>query len=283
MPSPLLPSILLLLLAASVTTSQARWVDCGDGPPSPSPSPFPSTSVTTSSITPFRANLLKILAALPRAAAPTGFASLSLGAGRDRVFVRGLCRGDLAPPRCHADMEEAVRSLGGSCLASRRAAAWNDVYITYADTNASTPLEEAFRHVIYDSRTVAYPAAYNEAYGALMARLVADAAGGGVEAGRPFFATGTWLAPYASDVNGTMYGLVQCMPDRTAADCAQCLQDSVPQLPKCCRGHEGGVVHAYNCYLRIQIYTYYDMSLDAPPPSPANPPPLSRRPGEASG
>ncbi|CAO2201152.1 unnamed protein product, partial [Urochloa humidicola] len=28
----------------------------------------------------------------------------------------------------------------------------------------------------------------------------------------------------------------------------------------------GGVVLGYNCYLRVEIYTYYDVALDAPPP-----------------
>ncbi|RCV27608.1 hypothetical protein SETIT_5G337800v2 [Setaria italica] len=274
--TPLL-RLLLILLTASVATSQdakPTWLDCGDGgasPPSPSPSPSPLPApVNGSGGAPFRANLLSLLGALPRAAAPTGFASLSLGAGRDRAFVRGLCRGDSAPPRCLADLQEAVRNLSGSCAASRRAAVWFDkAYVTYADANSSTAREEGFTGILVDTRTVADPGAYVQAYNALMSRLVARASDGGGEAGRPFFATGE--AQYASDEpDGTMYGLVQCMRDITAADCDQCLQRSVPQ---CCSGQQGGVVLAYNCYLRIQIYTYYDLALDAPPPSPAEPPP----------
>ena len=75
--------------------------------------------------------------------------------------------------------------------------------------------------------------------------------------------------------NGTMYGLLQCMRDRTPAECEQCLQDSVEQLPGCCYGNQGGVVLGYNCYLRVEIYTYYDLALDAPPPGRPAPPPSS--------
>lgn len=291
-----MPSLLrlLVLLTAGAAVSQvvAAWVDCGDESPSPppyssSPSPSPSpTPANGSSNAPFRANLLTLLNALPRAAAPTGFASLSLGAGRDRAFVRGLCRGDLDPPRCLAELQEAVRALGGSCpSSSRRGAVWLDVYVAYADTNVSTPREDDVRMVLYDTRLVAHPAAYLQAYSALMGTLVARAVGVGGEAGtsRQFFATGE--AQYASDdPNGTMYGLVQCMRDITAADCVHCLQASVPHLP-CCKGNQGGVVLAYNCYLRIQVYTYYDLALDAPPPAAEPAPPVPSPPpaGETSG
>lgn len=293
MPS-LLRLLVLLTTGAAVSQVVAAWVDCGDASPaspppyssSPSPSPSP-TPANGSSNAPFRANLLTLLNALPRAAAPTGFASLSLGAGRDRAFVRGLCRGDLDPPRCLAELQEAVRALGGSCpSSSRRGAVWLDVYVAYADTNVSTPREEDVRMVLYDTRLVAHPAAYLQAYSALMGTLVARAVGGGGgEAGtsRQFFATGE--ANYASDdPNGTMYGLVQCMRDITAADCVHCLQASVPHLP-CCKGNQGGVVLAYNCYLRIQVYTYYDLALDAPPPAAEPAPPVPSPPpaGETSG
>lgn len=274
-PSPA-PSLFLLLLTASVAASQDAippvWLDCGasEPPPPPSPSPSPSPPTFTNGSF-FRANLLELLNVLPRAAAATGFASLSFGAGSDRAFVRGLCRGDSAPVECLADLQVAVRNLSGSCTSSRRAAVWFDkCSITYADTNASTGHEEDFRQVMYDVRMVADPDSYEQTYYALMRRLVARAASGGGSA--RMFATGE--AEYArDDPNGTMYGLVQCMRDLGAADCERCLQASVPQLPAYSLGHQGGVVLGYNCYLRIQIYTYYDLALDAPPPA-AQPPPV---------
>ncbi|KAM0855932.1 hypothetical protein ACQ4PT_049460 [Festuca glaucescens] len=48
----------------------------------------------------FADNLQTLLLALPDAAAPTGFASLSNGTGRNRVFVRGICRGDSSESQC---------------------------------------------------------------------------------------------------------------------------------------------------------------------------------------
>ncbi|XP_037433218.1 putative receptor-like protein kinase At4g00960 [Triticum dicoccoides] len=278
------PHIVLLLLAASFAASQAA-VECGPSAASPSPSPAPAPSPTPSNSSAFRANILALLDALPHAAAPTGFASLSRGGGGDRAFVRGLCRGDLNQSVCLADLQEAVRDLSGRCASSRSVGAWyRQVYISYADTNDSAIYEGPGRvnQVLYDARKVTYAGSYDRAYYALMSRLVARAAGGGGNrsARTSMFATGE--AVYApDDPIGTMYGLVQCMRDRSDAECQQCLHTLVPQLPTCCGGHQGGVVLGFNCHLRVQVYTYYDLALDAPPPVPAPPPPDASSPPSA--
>ncbi|KAE8788818.1 cysteine-rich receptor-like protein kinase 15 [Hordeum vulgare] len=278
--------LLLVLLAASLGASQA-WVQCGPSAASPSPAPAPApspASSTTANSSVFRANILALLDELPHATAPTGFASLSRGTGSDRAFVRGLCRGDLAESVCLADLQEAVRNLSGRCASSRSAGAWyRQCYISYADTNDSAVYEGRIGGILYDTRRVADADSYQRTYYALMSRLVARAAGGGNRSARTsMFATGE--AVYAGDdPNGTMYGLVQCMRDRSDAECQQCLQSLVPKLPTCCRGYQGGVAMDFNCHLRVQLYTYYDLALDAPPPAPALPPPSPPSTGENPG
>uniref|UniRef100_A0A453M7K8 Protein kinase domain-containing protein n=1 Tax=Aegilops tauschii subsp. strangulata TaxID=200361 RepID=A0A453M7K8_AEGTS len=193
-------------------------------------------------------------------------------------------RGDLNQSVCLADLQEAARDLSGRCASSRSVGAWyRQVYISYADTNDSAIFEGPQRRigqVIYDAGKVADPESYDRAYYALMSRLVARAAAGGNRSARTsMFATGE--AVYArDDPIGTMYGLVQCMRDRSDAECQQCLQTLVPQLPTCCGGHQGGVALGFNCHLRVQVYTYYDLALDAPPPAPAPPPPSPPSAGE---
>ena len=271
-PSPA-PALVLLLLAASFAVSHARVI-CGDSvAASPSPAPQPASTGAANSNA-FGANLQTLLNSLPQAAAPTGFASLSLGTGRDRAVVRGLCRGDSAASTCLADLIDAVQDLSGQCASSRSAGAWYErCCISYADTNDSTIYEQRINDTLYDTRRVADPDGYERSYYALMSRLVARASGGGNRSARTsMFATGE--AVYApNDPNGTMYGFVQCMRDRSDAECERCLQGLVPRLPSCCRGYQGGVAQNFNCQLRIQLYTYYDVALDAPPPGQAAPPP----------
>jgi hypothetical protein len=155
-------------------------------------------------------------------------------------------------------------------------------FISYADTNTSTSDEDAFRWLGHNIGEVSDKDAFEETYNALMSRLTARVVNGSAASSSlaPMFATGEAVYDSAAR-NGTMYGLLQCMRDRTAEECDQCLRDSIGQLPVCCYGNQGGVVLGYNCYLRMEIYPYFDLALDASPPL-AAPPSIfaGERPGE---
>ncbi|EES14779.2 hypothetical protein BDA96_07G093300 [Sorghum bicolor] len=259
--------------------SEWTWFDCQSS----------STAASSSTNSTFWSNVVALLDALPSAAAPTGFASLSLGNGTDRAFVRGICRGDSTASQCTTYLRNAALSIRSHCNSTRRAAIWYDdgstvtypapmfCFVSYADTNASTAHEDAYWQEFQNSFVVSNTAVLETAYSTLMsslaARVVVNGSGTGTPPSpAPMFATGAAVYDPTAP-NGTMYGLLQCMRDRTAAECAKCLNDSVQQLPSCCRGHRGGIVMGYNCYLRMEVYPYYDLALDGPPlvlaPAPA--------------
>ncbi|CAO2201148.1 unnamed protein product [Urochloa humidicola] len=139
-------------------------------------------------------------------------------------------------------------------------------FVSYADTNASTGYEDAYRQPFQNGFVVADEDGFERSYTALMGSLAARVVNGSntVSSPAPMFATGAAVFDTAGP-NGTMYGLLQGMRDRTPAECDKCLQDSVQQLTTCCYGHRGGVVLAYNCYLRMEVYPYYNLALDGPP------------------
>jgi hypothetical protein len=282
-----LPAILRLLVLITLFVGRRTgadiippWPDCG---PSPPPSPAPSSpqqpaaspnAANGNSV--FQLNLDKLLDAIPSSAsAAGGFASLSTGGGGDRAFVRGLCFGH-ALGECQGCLINAAANIASACKSGRRAATWYEgCFLSYADTNASTGYDEGYRYELRNRYFVSDKTAFEKTYEALMSRLIARAVNGSSEPTSspvPMFATGHAVFDSQTTHNGTMYGLVQCMRDRSAAECGKCLQDSVRQLPRCCYGNQGGVVLGYNCYLRMEIYTYYDLALDAPPlaPSPSS-------------
>ncbi|XP_072151594.1 cysteine-rich receptor-like protein kinase 15 isoform X3 [Setaria viridis] len=294
--------LLLLAMVASLSTfvmsmdSRFTLVDCQtSAAPSPAPSlPPASSSSTTTTNSTFWSNVVALLEALPSAAAPTGFASLSRGNGTNRAFVRGICRGDSAGADCARYLRSAGVGIRSRCNQnSRRAAIWYDdgstvtypapmfCFVSFADTNTSTPYERKYCNEMYNTGVArdkvgfffngSDEIAFENTYYTLMTRLAARVVNGSGDTPpsslpeAPKFATGE--AVYDPGIpNGTMYGLMQCMRDLTAAECQKCLQDSVPRLPSCCFGNLGGVVRGYNCYIRMEIYTYYDLKLDPPPP-----------------
>ncbi|CAL4997763.1 unnamed protein product [Urochloa decumbens] len=256
--------VLLAMVAASlsnIVTSQDSQrftsVDCQASPLAPSPAASPSSSSANST---FWSNVVALLDALPSAAAPTGFASLSRGNGTDRAFVRGLCRGDTSPADCADYLRGAALGIRISCnSSSRRAGIWYDdgsgvtipapmfCFVSFADTNASTAYESRYRENLHNRGVANDKRAFESTYSTLMARLATRAVNG----------SGT--TPSSS--------LPPVAPrDRTAAECDRCLQDSIRQLPRCCYANMGGVVLGYDCYLRMEMYTFYDLALDSPPP-----------------
>ncbi|CAL5007285.1 unnamed protein product [Urochloa decumbens] len=294
--------LLLAIVAASLSTVvtsqeiQFTRVDCQT---LAEPSPAPSSSSSNST---FWYNVVALLEALPSAAAPTGFASLSCGTGADAAFVRGICRGDTLPADCADYLRSAALGIRSSCnSSSRRAAIWYDdgsgvtipapmfCFLSYGDTNASTAYERRYRKNLHNRGEANDKRAFENTYSTLMARLATRVVNGSSDTTpssslvAPVFATGEAMYYSSAVPNGTsMYGMVQCMRDRTAAECDRCLQDSIRQLPTCCYGNMGGVVLGYDCYLRMEMYTFYDLALDpapAPPPlvpSPASTPAFNR-------
>ncbi|XP_066353098.1 cysteine-rich receptor-like protein kinase 15 [Miscanthus floridulus] len=257
-------SLFTVVLSAD---SEWTWFDCQSS----------STAASSSTNSTFWSNVVALLDALPSAAAPTGFASLSRGNGTDRAFVRGICRGDSTPAQCATYLQNAALGIRSRCNTARRAAIWYDdgstvtypapmfCFVSYADTNASTAYEDTYRQEMYNNFVVSNTAVLETAYSTLMSSLSGRVVNGSTTPSpAPMFATGAAVYD-ATAPNGTMYGLLQCMRDRTAAECAKCLNDSVQQLPSCCRGHRGGIVIGYNCYLRMEVYPYYDLALDGPP------------------
>ncbi|CAO2210490.1 unnamed protein product [Urochloa humidicola] len=280
----------LTVVATSSTSPHTKknpfaWLDC----PSPAPAPPSPSSLPPPSIVPtitFRSNVLALLDALPAVAARAGFASLSRG----EAFVRGICRGDASPDGCARCLGRASLHIIRRCSSSssRRAAIWYDeCFLSYADTNASTAYEEGFRQELYSTRNRNISNYKDDTYMNFVIGISDRAANGGGGGSLdpaaastvrvPMFATGeaaVYGARGRGARNGTMYGMVQCMRDRTAAECALCLWNSMMQLQPAATG----VMLGYNCYLRVEVYPFYDLALDDAPSPPAPPPPLAPAP-----
>ncbi|CAL4942527.1 unnamed protein product [Urochloa decumbens] len=149
------PGSALKLKPASTSTSFPPLVDCA-------PAPAPAAPSSNNDTAAFRANVVSLLGTLPSAAAagPTGFvATLDAGTGRDRAFARGACfglgapgPGGPSPGDCVECLSAAAHDVAGGCgAATRRAGVWRaGCFLSYADTNASTAREDAFRGWFYD-------------------------------------------------------------------------------------------------------------------------------------
>ncbi|KAK3024824.1 hypothetical protein RJ639_045041 [Escallonia herrerae] len=76
-----------------------------------------------------------------------------------------------------------------------------------------------------------------------------------------------------------IYGLEQCTPDISEADCGRCLDMARIDMTNSCSGKAGATSVRYSCVLRFELYQFYQPTAGAPPPPPPrgteSPPPSS--------
>ncbi|KAM3351810.1 hypothetical protein ACQJBY_023607 [Aegilops geniculata] len=238
----------LLLLSRAMElrfTASYAMVDCATPPAS-----------DAAAAAAFRDTVLPLLAALPAAAAPTGFASLQSGGG---AFARGLCLGDPAPRDCVACLAAAAKKLTG-CGASRRAGVWRSegCFLAYADGNTSSTHEDVFRDVVsFDDGT---PSSYPNCFDTRALVALAQSLARRGEANSSGARVVTDAAALSSNATGknAVTLRAQCARDRAAAaECGRCLGDSAREVRACGWGLDGehervADVLGYNCFLRIE-------------------------------
>ncbi|CAM0907012.1 unnamed protein product [Alopecurus aequalis] len=221
----------------------------------------------------FRASLLPLLGALPSAAALTGFAALRSDSDSDRAFVRGLCFADFtAPSECLLCLSAAAKNLTAGCGATaRRAGIWTPgCFLAYADTDSSSPSEDAFRALLLpgtgnDTNTTFYNFYYENLHHMLVgiAQAVARRAAAEISGARMLATadattvTSAASGNYSYYVQSKMRVVAQCARDGAAADCVRCLQDLARAVDWDLDAASGVVaaVAGFDCYLRFEVST----------------------------
>jgi hypothetical protein len=126
--------------------------------------PAPAGAAPSNNLRAFRGNVLALRGALPpaaAAAAPTGSFAAAQSSGAvvgDRAFACAFCFGfgarrrGTSPSDCLDCLSAAAQDVADGCH-GRRGAVWRaGCFLSFADTNASTPREEAWRGWFYDDR-----------------------------------------------------------------------------------------------------------------------------------
>ncbi|KAJ1291220.1 hypothetical protein BS78_02G301000 [Paspalum vaginatum] len=217
----------------------------------------------------FAANLGRLAAALPADAASSAslFASAAVGAAPDTAYGLALCRGDVADPRacsaCLADSFSRLRQLCGAdgdatlyaelCTVrysrgdflARARRGDNAPVINALDANAST-------YYGWDARNATSRTLFLSLVGTLFGEMAMYAAYNSSAA--RLFAT---AAMYVNPQLPTVYGLVQCTPDLSRAECWDCLQGLQELNRRWYDGREGGRILGLRCSFRYEAYRFF--------------------------
>ncbi|XP_038975175.1 uncharacterized protein LOC108510788 [Phoenix dactylifera] len=279
MPANLLPKLpQILFVSAFFTTvyapyweSKNTWYECST-----------DSNYTTNST--YHSNLNLLLPSLSSATLSTGFATLSKGHPPDQVFGLASCRGDVSQDECQSCLSTADGNLLQLCPSGKSAAIWPaSCFLRYSNRSfsSSSSDDNSFREILYNVGNVSKPTRFVDLVRELLNNLTQRAA---YQSAR-MFATGE--AKFMTST--TLYGLVQCTRDQSGDDCYRCLTVSAGYIPIYSWAKQGGAVLAYNCFMRFEIYSFYDESVGAAPPPPPSadtvspPPEAITRPGKEGG
>ncbi|XP_066390933.1 cysteine-rich receptor-like protein kinase 6 isoform X1 [Miscanthus floridulus] len=237
----------------------------------------------------FQANLNLLGAALPAnaSASPAGYATGAVGAAPDQVNGMALCRGDTNASSCSSCVAAAFRDAQQRCPLTKGATGYKDACtlrfagIRFLDflredqwlVSELVPLIDPSSGSV-NAADAWFGAAVTGIFTALVHRAAAAS-----NATRKYFATGEM------DFDPKLYGLAQCAPDLTPAQCQSCLGDLQSRVTaQFLSGRPLGnnAFHVW-CSLRYSVSPFYAGRAMLQLPAPPAPPPTATPTPHSSG
>ncbi|KAG6383217.1 hypothetical protein SASPL_157039 [Salvia splendens] len=202
----------------------------------------------------YSANLISLLSSLPANITDNGYYNATAGQAPDRVYASALCRTDFQLEECRSCLREAIAPLLQSLCPNWRQGIFFRQMCTlrYSDEPISGGAGAQSYSVLSGSvRNVSSPEQFNQQLRVLLRELRGQAAAGG-----PLMkiAAGNETAPDFQ----TMFVMVQCVPDLSAAGCADCLIRAEQLL--CCGNNARIALYMPGCYLEYSIEPFYNIS-----------------------
>ncbi|XP_019174807.1 PREDICTED: cysteine-rich receptor-like protein kinase 10 [Ipomoea nil] len=230
---------------------------------------------TTSYYTPnstYKANLHSLLSNLysnATRADNNGFHHTTAAAGNDTVHGLFLCRGDVSTHDCGRCVADAGKTILELCANGKTAMVWYDYcLLRYSENSMLGILDQSVWFPMKNPDNNTRPNEYMQMVGNMLDELITPASGG--SGGKKF-------AVLQDNFSGfeRVFALGQCTPDLSNVDCQICFRSAINTLPGCCYGALGARAMYPSCYVRYELYAFYNLSTVAPPPppSPIHPPP----------
>ncbi|XP_039156018.1 cysteine-rich repeat secretory protein 38 [Eucalyptus grandis] len=212
------------------------------------------TSGNFTANSPYESNLNKLTSFLHTKTPPSGFALDSIGRHQHRVYGIALCRGDhshVSPSVCKACVADAGAEIQRLCPRNKGAIMWyDDCMFKYNDTNFFRQIDKANNFYLYNGNKVSDPALFNLRVTEMLTRLAKKA-----------YSIPKLYAAGKKRVDGktTLYGLVQCTRDLSAAECKACLEGEIGAIPIKFSGQEGGRLGGASCNFRYETYRFFSI------------------------
>lgn len=230
------------------------------------PNKTTSNNITNTS---YNSNLSLLLSILSTASRKHLFYTFSID-GTDnfeRIYGLFMCQGDMLSVTCQDFVTRAVKDIILLCPGSKTAVLWwDDCMLRYSNqsifpdpnyasiiNNSSTPFVIRNNNSITDDEHE--QRRFKRSLGEIMDDVTTHAANDDRSIDKKIA-----IREAKFSVNTTIYALAQCIPHMSSKDCLNCLENAIKVLNKCCDVCRGARVQLPSCFMRHEVYLFYDKS-----------------------
>ena len=214
-----------------------------------------------------------------------GFYNFSHGEYPDKVNAIGICRGDIEPEECRGCLKASTTLLLERCGIRKEAIGYYDSCILrYSNESIfGVMTTETSKYFNIEAKLVAVADdVFNKTRDNLLDELKSVTVEG--DSRKKFAEKSVEVmneSSSRSDVNDTIYGLVQCTPDLSKQECTECLDSAFGDLSSWCM--KGCLYLGPSCSFRYDIIPFFQSIVNntespAPQPSKVIAPALSPKP-----
>eukprot|EP00253_Pinus_taeda_P011683 PITA_11683 len=224
----------------------------------------------------FQRNLNQVLNSLVGNVSTSGFnvSSVVVVEGQNsNSSVYGLlqCRRDLNSSDCRQCASTAKTNLVQRCHNTSGLIQLDGCFLRYDNHNFYGHIDSTPKNLICNGGKSSKPREFTDAVDALLSNVTKKAA----QSPQLFFAD--YSLP--SNLMVYVYAIAQCWKDLSQKDCGSCLTSASSSLVSCGTGTIGAQFASKNCYLRFEMYSFFNLSV-LPQHPPPTPPPTTAAPSE---
>ncbi|CDP04312.1 unnamed protein product [Coffea canephora] len=189
-----------------------------------------------------------VLNYLQRATPATGFAFEYVGEAKtgSGIYGRALCRGDISATECKTCIDAAITELRQNCTFRKVAGAWYEgCFVKYSNQDIYSKLDRG-RYYVWREQNVSSPASAK-----MVVEFLNHLSDKAVTSPK-LFSKGEVKVTQSSE---TLYGLVQCALDISAADCKTCFSALMCLVARF--SGKGGQFFSATCTLHYEFLPFF--------------------------
>eukprot|EP01018_Ginkgo_biloba_P003147 Gb_00571 [translate_table: standard] len=205
----------------------------------------------------FQSNLNNVLESLVQYVYSIGFNTSVHGPSGDAVYGLIQCRGDLDSSDCKACASTAKTKLLQDCHNSSGLIQLDGCFIRYENYNFFSDIESRQNsniQVLCNTGNSTDRNQFTSAVKSLLSNVTSRAA----ENPKLFTADSVSAA---SSITSNIYSIAQCWRDLSSTSCEACLTFAYTNIFRCQVGALGAQVGTKNCYLRYEVYAFFNTSI----------------------